>query len=134
MKTVLLLAIVLATAQNRPEKNDPNGRWEAETGTQFELQLSGDDRLVEIVEGSHPVFAKYEVLLKNSGEVNTYTGSGYFVAKMKSCKDCKFDTDWEIIVVQNTMIIGATSTVVPYPDTCDVTQRGNSMIVLKKKT
>jgi hypothetical protein len=132
MKTALFLAIAMLF-QNQPPKNDPNGTWEAETGTKFELRLSGDELRIQLVEGSHPVFTKYEVVLKNQNEVNTYSGSGYFIAKMKSGKECKFDTDWQIIVVQKEMIVGSTSTVVPNPDTCEATQRGSSMIVLTKK-
>jgi hypothetical protein len=131
--TALLLSIALLLAQNQAPKNDPNGTWEAETGTKYEIQLSGADLRVQLVEGSNPSFVKYEVNLKNAGEVNTYKGSGYFVAKMKNGKECRFDTDWQIIVVQKETIAGFTSTVVPDPDTCEIIERGSAMIVLKKK-
>src|SRR5262245_5138291 len=131
--SALLLSIALILAQNQVPKNDPNGIWEAETGTKYEIRLSGSDLRVQLVEGSNPSFVKYEVNLKNAGEVNTYKGSGYFVARMKNGKECKFDTDWQIIVVQKETIIGDTSTVVPDPDTCEIKERGSSMIVLKKK-
>jgi hypothetical protein len=133
MKTTLVLAIALFMAQNQVPKNDPNGVWEAETGTRFAMQLSGENLRVQLVEGSHPTFLKYEVNLKNAAEPNTYTGSGYFIAKMKNGKECKLDTDWQIIVVQKDMIVGSTSNVAANSDTCEVTQRGSSMIVLKKK-
>ena len=131
--TALLVSIALLLAQNQAPKNDPNGTWEAETGTRFEIQLSGAELRIQLVEGSNPSFVKYEVNLKNAGEVNTYKGAGYFVAKMKNSKECRFDTDWQIIVVQKETIIGYTSTVIPDPDTCEIKERGSAMIVLKKK-
>jgi len=131
--TALFLSVALILTQNQAPKNDPNGTWEAETGTKYEIQTSGADLRVQLVEGSNPSFAKYEVSLKNAGEVNTYKGAGFFVAKMKNGKECRFDTDWQIIVVQKETIIGYTSTVVPDPDTCEIRERGSAMIVLKKK-
>jgi hypothetical protein len=131
--TALLLSIALILTQNQAPKNDPNGTWEAETGTKYEITLSGADLRVQLVPGSNPSFLKYEVNLKNAGEVNTYKGSGYFVAKFKNGKECKFDTEWQIIVVQKETIVGSTSTVVPDPDTCEIKERSTSMIILKKK-
>jgi hypothetical protein len=134
MKTAFILAIsALLTQQGTPPKNDPNGNWEAETGTKYELRLSGDDLRVQIVEGSHPVFLKYEVNLKNTGEVNTYKGTGYFIAKMKTGKECKFDTSWLVVVVQPKTIVGSTTTIVPDPETCEIKESGESTIVLSKK-
>jgi len=133
MKTAALVAMAMFLVQNQPSRTDPNGTWEAETGTKFEIRLSGGDLRVNLIEGSNPLFLKYEVALKNTGEVNTYKGTGYFVAKLKSGKECKFDTEWQVIVVQPELIIGTTSTVVPDPDTCEIKERGDSMIVLKKK-
>jgi hypothetical protein len=133
MTTAILLAFAMFVSQGQPSKNDPNGTWEAETGTRFELRLTGDFLHVQLVEGSHPVFVKYEVDLKNTGEVNTYVGSGYFLAKMQTGKECKFPTDWQIVVVQNDMIVGSTSTIVPDPDTCEIKERGGAMIILQKK-
>jgi hypothetical protein len=133
MKTAFLLMMAMFLVQQKPPKNDPNGTWEAETGTRFELRLADTDLHVQLVEGSNPTFLKYEVNLKNTGEVNTYKGAGYFVAKLKNGKECKFDTDWQVVVVQKDTIFGFTSTVVPDPDTCAVTERSSSMITLKKK-
>jgi hypothetical protein len=133
MKTAVLLAMAMFLVQIQPPRNDPNGTWEAETGTKFDLRLSGDDLRVNLVEGSNPVYVKYEVNLKNAGDVNTYKGAGYFVAKLKSGKECKFDTEWQIIVVQPEMIVGTTTSIVPDPDTCEVKERGDSMMILKKK-
>ena|SRR5262245_4395385 len=132
--TALLLSIALLLAQSQtPPKNDPNGTWEAETGTKYQIQVSGEDLRIQLVEGSNPSFVKYEVNLKNAGEVNTYKGSGFFLAKMKNGKECKFETEWQIVVVQKETIIGTTSTVVPDPDTCEIKERGLSRIFLKKK-
>lgn len=133
VKMAFMLAIAMMAAQNKPPKHDPNGTWEAETGTKFEMRLTGDDLKIQLVEGSNPVFVKYDVNLKNTGEVNTYIGAGSFVAKMKTGKECTFPTKWQIIVVQTEMIVGSTSTVVPNPDTCEVKESGESMIILRKK-
>jgi hypothetical protein len=133
MKTALILAIAILLGQARPPRNDPNGIWQAETGTRFELRLTGSDLRVQLVEGSNPRFVKYEVNLKNTGEVNTYTGTGSFVAKMQNGKECRFDTEWQIIVVQAEKIAGFTSSVVPDPETCEVTGRTSIMIELQKK-
>jgi len=133
MKTTLVLVIAMFLAQAPPPKNDPNGTWESETGTRFELRLTGDDLHVQLVAGSNPTFVKYDVNLKNAGEVNTYKGTGYFVAKMKTGKECKFDTEWQVVVVQKETIFGFTSTVVPDADTCAALETSNTTITLKKK-
>jgi hypothetical protein len=114
-------------------KNDPTGTWEAETGTQYKLQLSGSDLKVLLVEGSNPVFLKYEVNLKNQEEINTYKGKGSFTAKLRSGKECTFDTEWEIVVVQTGRIIGSTTTVVPDPETCEVKEKSLTQINLVRK-
>jgi hypothetical protein len=132
MKTAVVLLITMLLPQVQAQKNDPNGTWEAETGTKYRMQLSDADLRVQLVENSSATFVKYEVNLKNAGEVNTYVGTGYFIAKMKSGKECKFDTEWQIVVVQTQTIIGVTSNVIPDPDTCEVKERSTAMISLKK--
>ena len=131
MKLATLLFSLLLFQQM--PKNDPNGIWQAQTGTQYKLSLNGADLKVEIVEGSSPTFLKYEVNLKNQEEVNTYKGTGYFVAKLKSGKECRFDTEWEIVVVQMDRIIGATSNIFPDPDTCAVKDKTIVQIDLTRK-
>jgi hypothetical protein len=99
MKTALFV-LTLLTAQI--PKNNPNGVWEAETGSKFDLQLAGSELHVQIVQGSNPRFLNYELTLKNQEEVNTYKGAGHFVAKLQNGKECKFDTEWQIVVVRRT--------------------------------
>ena len=133
VKMAFMLALAMVAGQVQPPKNDPNGIWESETGTRFEMRLSGDDLRIQLVEGSNPAFLKYDVNLKNTGEKNTYAGAGSFVAKMKTGKECTFATRWQLIVVQAEMIVGSTTSVIPNPETCEVTESGESMIILKKK-
>lgn len=131
MNTVALLLFLLSQVQI--PKNDPTGVWQAETGTQYKMVLSGSDLKVELVQGSNPVFLKYEVNLKNQEEVNTYKGTGFFLAKLQNGKECKFDTDWEIVVVQSSRIIGSTSTIIPDPETCEVKEKSRAQIDLVRK-
>jgi hypothetical protein len=131
MKIGLLLGMFLLSAQI--PKNDPNGIWEADTGSKYAMRLSGTDLRVEIVEGSNPRFLKYEVTLKNLEEANTYKGTGFFVARLQNGKECKFDTEWHIVIVAPNRILGATSNVIPDPNTCEVKERGQIQIDLRKK-
>ena len=132
MKSALFLGMFLFT--NQIPKYDPNGVWIAETGSKFNLQLSGGDLKVNIVDGSNPRYLKYEVNLKNQGdEVNTYEGAGYFVAKLQSGKECRFDTNWKLVVVSPSRIIGITSSIVPDPDTCAVKEKSEIQLDLKKQ-
>lgn len=136
MKYGLLLGLFLLTTPLAAQvpKNDPNGIWEAETGSKFNLRLSGADLRVEIVEGSNPRFLKYEVNLKNQQEdVNSYKGTGYFVAKMQNGKECKFETEWQLVVVAPSRIIGATSNIIPDPNTCEAKERTQVQLDLRKK-
>jgi hypothetical protein len=131
MKFALFFGIFLLS---QIPKYDPNGLWKAETGSVFSLQTSGGDLKVHIVEGSNPRFAKYEVDLRNSkDEVNTYEGTGYFIAKFDSGKECKFDTNWKIIVVSPDRILGAVSNIIPNPDTCEVKDKYDIQLDLSKQ-
>jgi hypothetical protein len=125
--------IVLSLLVAQIPKNDPNGVWEAETGSKFNLRLTGSDLNVQIVDGSNPRYLKYEVKLKNQEEVNSYKGSGYFLAKLQNGKECKFDTEWQLVVVAPNRILGSVSTVVPDPNTCEVKERIEMTLDLKKK-
>src|SRR5579885_2762393 len=103
MKTAFIALIIAFLAQTqtpekpKPTKNDPNGIWQTSAGTKFEIKLIDSNLSVHFVEGSNPAYVKYEVSLKNTGEVNTYQGGGYFVAKVEG-KECMFDTSWAIVV------------------------------------
>jgi hypothetical protein len=114
-------------------KNDPTGVWQSTTGTQYKLELTGSDLKVELVEGSNPSFLKYEVNLKNQEEVNTYKGTGFFLAKLRNGKECRFDTEWEIVVVQQDRIVGVTSNIFPDPETCAVKEKASVGIDLSRK-
>jgi len=133
MKSALAIVLFLFTAQIK--KNDPNGTWVSEaTGTQYTLALNGSDLHVEMVEGTNPRFTKYEVTLKNQEEVNTYKGTGYFIAKLENGKECKFDTEWLVIVVATNRILGSTTNIVPDPQTCTAKERTQDAgLDLKKK-
>jgi hypothetical protein len=131
MRSILLSFVLLISPQI--PKNDPNGIWESETGTQYELKLNGSDLKVSLVPGTHPRFRQYEVNLKNTEEVNTYSGSGFFVAKMDTDKECRFDTTWLIVVVTQSQIIGETTGIVPEPNSCEVKEKSQIQIQLKKK-
>ena len=135
MKSALALLLFLAVPQIAPQtpKNDPNGIWESASGTKYTFRLSGTDLHVQIVEGSNPRYAKYEVELKNMEDANLYRGKGYFVAKVPSGKECKFDTEWEFVVLTPDHIMGSTTNIVPDPDTCAAKERTRAQLDLKKK-
>jgi hypothetical protein len=134
MITAILLGLTLLVPQQgqAPKKNDPNGIWQSDTGTKFQLKLSGSDLKVQLVPNSSPLYLKYEVNLKNTGEVNTYEGSGYFVAKLSNGKECRFDTNWTIVVVQPELIAGPISHIIPDPETCEVKDRQSEFTQLTK--
>ena len=128
MKSALAIVFLFLTSQAPSiPKNNPNGIWESASGTQYQLQLTGTDLKVQLVPGSNPRYVAYEVNLKNSAdETNTYVGSGSFTAKVKingEDKECKYDTVWQLVVVQSNHIIGATSDITPVPNSCQVQER-----------
>jgi hypothetical protein len=131
MKSIIALALVFWTAQ--VHKYDPNGTWESESGSQYAMTLRGSDLHVQLVDGSNPKFLKYEVDLKNQDEPNTYKGTGTFVAKLESGKECKFETEWQLIVVAANRILGKTTNIVPDPETCAVKEKSEAGLDLKKK-
>ena len=114
-------------------KNDPNGVWQSASGTQYSLKLSGKDLRVQLVEGSNARYLKYEVNLTNQEEVNTYKGTGAFVTKFPNGKECKFDTEWQFIVVTPDRILGSTTNIVPDPETCGIKEKNQVQLDLKKK-
>ena len=124
----LLLPLLVAQVP----KNNPNGVWEAETGSQFQMRLNGKDLHVNIVPGSNPKFIQYEVDLKNEDEINTYSGKGFFVAKMEGGKECKFPTEWRFVIVSPERILGISSNIIADSKTCEIKERKQAQLDLKK--
>ena len=124
--------LVLSLLSAQVPKNNPNGVWEAETGSQFQMRLSGKDLHVNIVPGSNPKFIQYEVDLKNEDEINTYSGKGFFVAKMEGGKECKFPTEWRFIIVSPERILGISSNIIADSKTCEIKERKQAQLDLKK--
>ena len=96
--------------------------------------MAGSDLKVKIVANSNPTFLDYEVDLKHKPEtdVNTYEGKGFFVAKLKSGKECKFETEWQVVVVQPVRIFGKAMSIIPNQDTCEVQDKDWVQLDLKK--
>ncbi len=114
-------------------RNDPNGVWQSESGTQYTLRLSGKELRVQLVEGSNPRYLKYEVNLTNQEEVNTYKGAGYFLTRFANGKECKYETEWQFIVVTPGRILGTTTNIVPDPETCGIKEKSQVQLDLTKK-
>lgn len=130
--TAVMIPATQTTDPPQAPRNDPEGVWETGSGTKFQLKLiTPSDLSVRLVEGSNPVYVKYEVNLKNTGEVNSYEGTGYFIAKVQD-KECRFDTNWKIIVVQPETIVGYLTGIVPEPGTCDIKERREDFAQIKK--
>ena len=130
--TSLVLILTLLFVQQIP-KNNPNGVWEASSGSQYEMRLNGSNLQVKIVPGSNAKFVEYELSMKAEEEVNTYSGAGFFVAKMEGGKECKFPTEWRFIVVSSDRIIGSASNVVADQKTCEVKEKNQVQLDLKRK-
>jgi hypothetical protein len=131
MKALLVLLLVLPQVPN--PRNDPTGLWQADTGSQFTMRLSGENLHVSIVPQSNPKFIQYEMDLKNESDVNNYWGKGYFVAKMDTGKECKLETDWRIVVVSADRIIGTVTSVSADGTTCAVQDKTQVPLDLKRK-
>src|SRR3989454_1239916 len=127
------LPLVLTLLLGQIPKYNPNGIWESESGSQYELLLNGSDLHVKMVPGSNPKFLQYEVDMKNQEEINSYKGTGFFVAKMEGGKECKLPTEWQFVVVSNDRIIGAVTSVVADQQTCQVREKTQVQLDLKKK-
>jgi len=127
-----MMVLVLPLLVAQVPKNNPNGVWQAETGSQYEIRLNGKDLRVTIVPGSNPKFLQYEVDMKNEDEINTYSGKGFFVAKMEGGKECKFPTQWRFIVVSPDRIVGISSSVVADSKTCEIKEQTQAQLDLKK--
>ena len=115
-------------------KHDPTGVWQAETGSKYNMKLTGSDVKVMIVPNSNPKYLQYEVnltLLKDV-DVNTYKGTGFFVAKMQTGKECKVDTEWQFTVVQPGRIFGSATNVTVDSNTCEVKEKDQVRLDLKR--
>ena len=131
--TLLLVLTLLFTPQVPNPKNDPTGVRVADTGSQFQIQLSGSDMHIRMVPGTNPKFLQYEMELKNEKEVNTYWGKGFFVAKMETGKECKLTTEWRVVVVSPDRIIGTVSSVAADGKTCEVQETTQVPLDLKRQ-
>ena len=128
----LALILTLLFIQQIP-KNNPNGVWEASSGSQYEIRANGSNLQVKIVPGSNPKFLEYELNMKSEEEINTYSGTGFFVAKMEGGKECKLPTEWRFIVVSADRIVGSATNVVADQKTCEVKDKSQAQLDLKKK-
>jgi hypothetical protein len=133
MKSLTLILTLLFSQEIRIPKNNPDGVWSAATGSQFEMQLSGSDLHVKLVPGSNPRFLQYELDLMNEKEVNTYSGKGFFVAKMETGKECKLSTEWRFVVVSSDRIVGTATNVTADGQTCAVKDTTQVPIDLTRK-
>ena len=140
MKISLLVGLLIAAAPvSQMPKNDPTGTWQADSGSRFAIKLTGEELKVSLVSGSNPRFKDYEVNLKlmkdDQGrvfDVNTYQGKGHFTAKMQTGKECSFDIDWQLVVIQPSWIVGKVTSVDADGNTCEVKDRNEVRMDLKK--
>ena len=125
------LTLLLLLAQ--VPKNNANGIWESTSGSRYEIRQNGQNLQVKLVPGSNPKYMQYEVTLKNQDEINTYKGTGTFVAKMESGKECKFETEWTLVVVSAERILGDSTNIVADKNTCEIKEKSQGQLDLKKK-
>ena len=130
----IVLASFLFLFHQSPQRIDPNGIWESSTGTRFELKLSGSNLSVTLVPLSNPQFVEYKLALKNTENVNTYEGEGYFVVKVSETKECRFDTEWHLVVTSTDSLSGVSLAVLPDPETCAAKDSRMGPLELKKKS
>ena len=93
------------------------------------------ENLLVKLEGSNPPYLQYELTLAHSkDEVNTYKGAGFFRATLKSGKECRFETEWEIVIFSEKNIIGSAPRFLePNPETCTPKEKIADRIELTKK-
>src|SRR5262245_44787746 len=131
MKISLLLGLLIAAAQlNQIPKNDPTGIWQADSGSRFAIKLTGEELKVSLVADSNPRFKEYEVNLKlmkddqgRTLDANTYQGKGHFTAKMQTGEECSFETDWQLVVIQPSWIVGKVTSLDADGNTCEIKER-----------
>ncbi len=128
--SLLTLAFLVAQIP----KNSATGIWqESSSGSKYEIRQNGQNLQIKLVPGSNPKFLQYDVALKNQQEVNTYKGSGTFVAKMESGKECKFETEWQFVVVSPERILGMTTRILADKNTCEIKEKSQTQLDLKKQ-
>lgn len=139
MNTIILALFMMLGSQVRPmpntpnmPKNNPDGVWVTESGAKFKFALSGKDLKVELVDGKSK-YLKYDLSLKNQEEVNTYTGSGSFVARLSNGKECKFNTEWTVTVVMAKTVFVNYNRITPNPDTCAILEVVPDQMLLSKE-
>jgi hypothetical protein len=143
--SALLISSGLLLGQFTPPKGavvprfNPNGIWESPSGVKYNLRVNGDNLIVKL-EGTNATFLQYELTLKHLrpedtlGDDNRYEGTGFFRAKLKSGKECRFDTKWEIVVIDPKSILGnAPNYLDPDPETCKPKETVGVRIELSKK-
>ena len=133
MKSLALILTLLLSQEVRIQKNNPDGVWVADTGSQYEMHLTGSDLRVKLVPGSNPKFLQYELDLKNEQDINTYSGKGFFVAKMETGKECRLSTEWRLVIVSTDRIIGNATNVTADSQTCEVKETTQVLLDLSKK-
>jgi hypothetical protein len=141
MKNLLKIALLLVSCGvvlgqvPGQTKNNPNGTWESASGTRYNLRLTGQNLEVHLVDGSNPTYLEFEMTLtQHKDDNNRYEGKGFFRAKLKSGKECRFDTEWEIVVIGEKNIVGnAPRYVEPDPVTCKAKEKVMDRIELSKK-
>ena len=126
-----LLALALLLAQI--PKNNASGIWESASGSRYEIKHNGETLQVTLVPGSSPKYLQYEVNLKHQDEINTYKGNGTFVAKMESGKECKFETQWTLVVVSAERSLGDSTNIIADKNTCEIKEKSQGQLDLKKK-
>ena len=62
-----------------------------------------------------------------------YQGNGTFKARLDNGRECEFGTQWSIIVISNDRIMGISTRITPDPETCDIVERGDAQVDLKRK-
>ena len=127
------MVFVLSALFLQIPKYNPNGIWSAESGSKYELRLDGSDLHVKIVPGSNSKFLEYTVEAKVQEAINTYKGSGFFVARMEGGKECKFPTDWHFVVVAPQRIIGTATNVAADQKSCAIIESNQIQLDLKKE-
>lgn len=128
-----LVAAILLLFSQQPTKNNPNGIWESQSGSAYEIKLTGEDLVLSIVPGSSSTYLEYELLLKGQEDPNMYQGNGTFKALLGNGRECEFGTQWSIIVITNDRIMGVSTLITPDPETCDIVERGDAQVDLKRR-
>ena len=127
MKALLLLLSLGFTQQTF----NPSGLWEVvDKDTHYRL-VRTDTGIHVSLGADHAQFVEYEVDLSWT-ELNSYEGSGYFVALLGDGRECRFDTEWRIVLADPQRILGETSRIVPEQEGCGIAERAESALQLNR--